>query len=84
MRDPNQFSRIALPSFLGAMLVLLILSAFADSEIIIAIAAVLAVAFFALFFIFWRCPSCGKLLPNGSNFKCCPYCGHKFGENDDK
>ena len=82
MRDPNKFRRVALPAFFGAVLVLLILSSFIASEVFVAVALILAAAFVALFLIFWRCPSCGRLLPNSGFLKCCPYCGHKFDENE--
>ena len=82
MRDPNKFRRVALPAFFGAVLVLLILSSFIASEVFVAVALILAAAFAALFLIFWRCPSCGRLLPNSGSLKCCPYCGHKLDENE--
>lgn len=81
MRDPNKFRKIALPVFFGALFVLLIVAGFVESEAIIALAALLAAAFIALYLIFWRCPGCGRLLPNG-RVDYCPYCGQKFGKGE--
>ncbi len=82
MRDPNKFRQVALPLFFIAILAALLLLSYVDSEVIPIIVMLLAVAFVVSFLLFWRCPKCHKMLPNGT-LKHCPFCGCKFGDDDE-
>ncbi len=50
--------------------------------VLIAVFAVmLSIVSAVLFFRFWRCPGCGKLLPFRDFYRLnfCPFCGHDLG-----
>lgn len=85
-KNPNQFRRKSLAALFLILLAVVALEVGTDLPLYpwdILLIIVAGVAWGVLFFLFWRCPHCGKFLPKSDgDLAFCPHCGKPLPSDD--